>query len=201
MVYDLNEIDFKKIVEFEHENPDFISNNLVRLFLDIPENRTLYEKVISNPTDENNKEIDLAFREFYLRFRFISHISSTLFYNSINYDKRLRLLNSRFSLTLDAPLNTENEETTHLDLLMKENSTTEGEYSFLNNDSLMKIVENEDLYNALKTLTEIQLKILNLAYIKGLSDTEIARQLNKSQQTISKTHKLALKKLAQILKK
>lgn len=193
----MRKIGYQKIQQFESENPDFMKNNLIKLFLEDPKNKLLYERVISNPNVENTKKIDIAFKFFYLKFRFISHISNTLFYNSINFDKRHRLLNSRFSLTLDAPVNKE-DETTYLDLLINERYIDDDKDLF-EKGSLKDVVVNEVVYNALNTLTENQLTILNLAYIEQLSDTEIAKKLNKSQQVISKTHKLALKKLTEYL--
>lgn len=188
----------KKIQQFESENPEFVKNNLVKLFLSDPKMKSLYEEVIVNPNSENIEKIDVEFKKIYTNLRFIKHVSDTLFYNSINYDKRSRLLNSRFSLMLDASIK-DGEDATYLDVLV--NETHEDHNEVLEKGSLKEIVVNENLYNALNLLTENQLLVLNMAYVEMLSDTEIAKRLNKSQQVISKTHRKALIKLSEHLKR
>ncbi|GLY12625.1 sigma factor-like helix-turn-helix DNA-binding protein [Pseudobacillus badius] len=51
------------------------------------------------------------------------------------------------------------------------------------------------LYQSLHTLTSKEKEIINLAYINNLSDVQIGKILNKSQQAVSKMHKKALKKI------
>jgi len=189
-----NEWDEEKIRKFEGENPKLLSNNLVISFLKIPTNKNMYMETISNPTPENMKKLDILFKHFYFKVRFISHISTTLKFNSINYDKRLRLLQSRFSSTLDASINSNEGEETFLDLLPDEQANNLfGE--IVNNDNLDEHVTCPILYDALNSLTKKQKEIINLAYVEGLSDTEIGLRLNKTQQAISKTHKKALESM------
>ncbi|QNK89843.1 sigma-70 family RNA polymerase sigma factor [Sporosarcina sp. resist] len=185
------EWDDGKVRKFEKENPELLGNNLVISFLKIPTNKNIYMDTISNPTPKNMKKLDVLFKKFYFRIRFISHISTTLKFNSINYDKRLRLIQSRVSSTLDATINSSEGEETFLDLLADEQA-----YNFFGeiviNDELVEHVTCPILYDALNTLTKKQIEIINLAYVNRLSDTEIGLRLNKTQQAISKTHKKAL---------
>lgn len=181
----------EKIRKFEEENQEFLRNEVIISFLKIPTNKNVYMNTISNPTQENMNELDRLFKQFYFKIRFISHISTTLKFNSINYDKRWKLIQSRFTSTLDASINSSEGEETFLDLIADEQS----ENLFIEivlNDSLEEHVTCPMLHNALNSLTKKQKEIIHLAYVEGLNDTEIAQKLNKSQQAISKTHKKAL---------
>lgn len=191
-------IDKEKIKKFEEENFELFQNNLIISFLKNPVNKDVYWQAISNPTPENKYKLDCLFKNFYFNIRFISHISTTLKYNSINYDKRLRLLQNRFLTTLDAPINSEEGEESFVDLLIDlESSAYSTNLSF--SDDISEQVVNPKLYEALNSLTDKQREIINLAYVKGYSDTEIALLLDKSQQAVSKTHKKALNKLLNLL--
>ncbi|QPQ37316.1 MULTISPECIES: sigma-70 family RNA polymerase sigma factor [unclassified Lysinibacillus] len=191
--------DEERIKKFEGENQQLINNELVISFLKIPTNKEKYMDTIINPTTENMKELDMLFKHFYFKIRFISHISSTLKFNSINFDKKLRLIQSRFSLTLDAKINANEGQETFLDLIADEQA--EGHFSEVNlKDNLDDYVISPILYDALNSLTKKQKEIISLAYAEGLSDTEIGRRLNKSQQAVSKTHKKALENMMMYIK-
>lgn len=191
--------DEERIKKFEGENQQLLNNELVISFLKIPTNKEKYMDTILNPTMENMKELDMLFKHFYFKIRFISHISSTLKFNSINFDKKLRLIQSRFSLTLDATINANEGQETFLDLVADEQA--EGHFSEVNlKDNLDDYVISPILYDALKSLTKKQKEIISLAYAEGLSDTEIGRRLNKTQQAVSKTHKKALENMMMYIK-
>lgn len=191
--------DEERIKKFEDENQQLINNELVISFLKIPTNKEKYMDTIINPTTENMKELDMLFKHFYFKIRFISHISSTLKFNSINFDKKLRLIQSRFSLTLDAKINANEGQETFLDLVADEQA--EGHFSEVKlKDNLDDYVISPILYDALNSLTKKQKEIISLAYAEGLSDTEIGRRLNKSQQAVSKTHKKALENMMMYIK-
>ncbi|MFJ7648991.1 sigma-70 family RNA polymerase sigma factor [Lysinibacillus sp. NPDC097279] len=191
--------DEERIKKFEGENQQLLNNELVISFLKIPTNKEKYMDTILNPTMENMKELDMLFKHFYFKIRFISHISSTLKFNSINFDKKLRLIQSRFSLTLDATINANEGQETFLDLVADEQA--EGHFSEVNlKDNLDDYVISPILYDALNSLTKKQKEIISLAYAEGLSDTEIGRRLNKTQQAVSKTHKKALENMMMYIK-
>ncbi|MEX3625338.1 sigma-70 family RNA polymerase sigma factor [Viridibacillus arvi] len=189
-----NECNAKKVEKFEVDNQELLNNDLVISFLKIPANKKIYMETISNPTPDNMKKLDISFKHFYFKIRFFSHISTTLKFNSINYDKRLRLIQSRFSSTLDASINSNEGEETFIDLLADEQASNHFE-EFAKNDDIDEHVTCPLLYDALNTLTKKQKEIINLAYGEGLSDTEIGLRLDKTQQAVSKTHKKALENM------
>lgn len=187
----LKEWEREQLEKFQAENSELLQNDLVISFLKSPLNQEVYKEAIINPTPENKQKLDMRFKQFYFKIRFISHISTTLKFNSINYDKRQRLLKSRFPAILDAPLNSEEGEGTTLDVIANE-ATFNSSMDLYLSDDIIDHVSHQLLYEALQTLTDKQKQIINMVYIKGLSDTEISFLLNKSQQAISKTHKRAL---------
>ncbi|WP_228027595.1 sigma factor-like helix-turn-helix DNA-binding protein [Bacillus fonticola] len=70
----------------------------------------------------------------------------------------------------------------------------------LDGDQIEGYLEDPILLRAILTLTPKQKEVVNFAYLKGLSDTEIATVLNKTQQAVSKVHKKALEKMGAFLR-
>jgi RNA polymerase sigma factor (sigma-70 family) len=178
-------------------NEDQLKNAIIHSFLAIPENMELLKQVIEDPTDQLIHQLDQSFKEFYFRIRFTSYLSKTIHFHSINFDKKYRQNADRFRLILDKPLNSDTE-TSLLDVL----ATTEFkdelshiEMSFGVEDQLA----NYWLYEGYRQLTENQRQIISLAYLHGLTDSEIAHKLNRSQQAVSKSHLRALKKMRDFL--
>ena len=182
------------IKAYEKENKVFLENNLIVSFLKNPMHKRLYHQAICNPTQENKHQLDKLFKAFYFEIRFASHIASTIHFNAINYDKRFRKMNTRFHLTLDATVSSEDGETTFKELLADDKAHLII-VEIISKRSILEQVECPILHRALQTLSDKQLEIIQLVYLHGLSDTEVSRVLNISQQSVSKTHKKALKKL------
>lgn len=188
----LNDLD-EKIVEFFDANQEFLNNKIIKNFLNNIENQELLLNVIENPNENNKNKIDESFKKFYFNVRFISFISQTIYFSAINFDKKIRLVNSRFPLIADSNLK-EDDQLSIKDLIVDDKAHIDIE-QIINDENLEKYVGDEKLLQAILLLTETQKKIISLSYIDGLSDTEIARKLNKSQQTVSKTRKKALENI------
>lgn len=191
----VNKWNEEKIRHFETENSEFLNNSLVVSFLNTPLHKEVYLETIINPIPENMKKLDILFKNYYFNIRFTSYISTTLKFNSINYDKRAKLIQARFLTTLDAAINPiEGEATTFRDLVADENAEKIFEIA-ISNGSLEQQITSPLLHDAYKILTAKQKEIINLAYVEGLNDTEIGMILNKTQQAVSKAHKKALEKM------
>ncbi len=188
----LNDLD-EKIGEFFDANQEFLNNKIIKNFLNNIENQELLLNVIENPNENNKNKIDESFKKFYFNVRFISFISQTIYFSAINFDKKIRLVNSRFPLIADSNLK-EDDQLSIKDLIVDDKAHIDIE-QIINDENLEKYVGDEKLLQAILLLTETQKKIISLSYIDGLSDTEIARKLNKSQQTVSKTRKKALENI------
>ncbi|KAF6628138.1 sigma-70 family RNA polymerase sigma factor [Paenibacillus peoriae] len=121
-----------------------------------------------------------------LNRRFITYMANLIYYNSINYDKKRRLKDNRFPLTLD---NNENLESVLLTVYDSESVPP----------NLKDHITDHSLYQAYESLPAQQQQILSFAYVQKLNDKEIARILGVSQQNISKHRLKALAKLRQLI--
>lgn len=108
----------EKIKKFISENKVLMEQPIVKAFLDNNENYDLFVKTISDPTKTNEKELDDKFKNHYTKIRFIKYMSTLIHFSAIEYDKKHNSYNKRYPLTLDQPLNSENE-TTMIDILIK----------------------------------------------------------------------------------
>lgn len=182
-----------KFRNFIQENKAFLNNPVIKEFLSNKANYNLLRQSICNPTCQNKEQLDLAFRGYYFNIRFTAYISSTIYYHAINLDKKIRQINYRFPITLDQPVNEESE------ISIKDMTVYHEDFE-LKSDDILDYITDLNIYKAIKRLTPNQRNILYLVYIKGLTDSETAEYLKKSQQTISKSRKQALKRIRTELK-
>jgi RNA polymerase sigma factor (sigma-70 family) len=87
--------------------------------------------------------------------------------------------------------NSTNESDTPIIDLVKDNKQD----SISSNSSLIEDIGDEDLIEALKTLTEKQFLILDMIYHKNMPLKEISCKLKRTPQNISNHHRTAIKKL------
>lgn len=174
-----------------------LQNPIIKSFLEIPEHIVLLKEVRNQPTPELKKKLDDTFREFYFNIRFTTYLSQTIYFNAINYDKKINLVSERYRLILDRPLK-EDGELTFLDLLSSSESMDKKDI-FIDSSTIGDHLTSYEIFNAIQSLTENQRQVLSLAYIYGLNDSEIASSLNKSQQAVSKSHSKALRKIREII--
>lgn len=185
--------------EYSLKNKAFLENKIVQSFLEKEENFLLLKNAVCNPTKENHEELDRAFKEFYFNIRFTSYIASALYFNAINFDKRYRKVQNRHPLTVDSSVGNE-DGGTFKDMIIDDKSEIKID-NMLRSTNILDYLEDPSLCEAVGNLTEKQREILDLAYVKGLSDTQIGLLLNKSQQAVSKTHKKALQNIFSHLQK
>ncbi|WP_175989950.1 sigma-70 family RNA polymerase sigma factor [Bacillus sp. Marseille-Q1617] len=175
--------------------PDLRGNKAVESFMTRPEHQELLKEFLSSPSASAEGCLNEAFKAHYFGIRFTSYVSSSLYFHSVNFDKKIRLHRGRQLLTLDQPLGGE-EDGTFKDMI----ADTE-EHLTLPVQSLEDAISDETLLHAYRKLTDRQRRILDLAYVEELSDTDISKILRVSQQAVSKSHKKALAKLKEELEK
>ena len=66
--------------------------------------------------------------------------------------------------------------------------------------NLVETIENELLIEALSTLSEKQMRIVEMTFFRDMTQPEIAKELGISKQAVSKILMISLKKLKEILK-
>lgn len=186
-----------KLKEYQSQHPHFCNHYLFKSFIQKPENKKILIKTILNPNKENKKKLDEAFKRHHFRLKFLSYLSKTLYFNSIQFDKKKREENKRNLLILDAPISDKDNS-----LLIDQIASNEPEIenTLLTNSSLEEHLSNQKLLQCFKNLTQYQKEILTLYYVNSYTDTQIAKMQNKTQQTISKTRKKALLKLRRQIK-
>lgn len=171
----------------------YIRNPIILSYLQTPEHYELWEIFTEKPTKENRKKLDKSFKEFFLKIKFTSYLSKTIYFNAINFDKKMNLQTMRNQLILDKPLS-EDDSLTLADTIPANEDNVK-----VNSSKIEDHISDYLLYTALQELTENQRLLLSLAYVFEYSDSEIADMLGRSQQAVSKSHKNALKKLKNIL--
>ncbi|MFX3673428.1 MAG: sigma-70 family RNA polymerase sigma factor [Paenisporosarcina sp.] len=174
-----------------------LQNPVIKSFLAIPENNEFLKEVINSPTNNSKQKLDDAFREFYFKIRFTSYLSKSIHFNAINYDKKLKLLQDRHQFILDKPAQV--EEGTPLIDLISSKAWQEEQDVCSDSSSIEDHLTSYSLFKGIQLLTQNQRQLLSLAYVYGLTDSEIATYLCKSQQAVSKSHKKALRKLREII--
>ncbi|MCY7631253.1 sigma factor-like helix-turn-helix DNA-binding protein [Bacillus altitudinis] len=172
-------------------NFKFLNEPIVKRFLADPKNQQLFQEVTENPNEQNHLLLDRKFKVFYKKVRMLKYFSTMIRISSIDFDKRDRKIKQRFLLTLDAPLNNEEEKTSRIETIpdsVEDPFTT----SCVN---LAECITDPALYQTYSKLNNKQKKILNLMYIEGLIIQDIATFLGDSKQNINNIHKRSLSRL------
>ena len=176
--------------------PDLKGNRAVESFIQKSEHRQLIESYLTQPDAYRREQLDQAFKAHYFDMRFTSYLSTSLYFQSINYDKRTRRFEDRNVLTLDQSIG-DREGTTYKDQLVDQHEISNEE----GGQGLEAYIQDGQLLEAYRALTTKQQQIMDLAYVHQWSDTEIAKKMGVSQQAVSKNHRKALEKLKHILVK
>lgn len=163
---------------------DIYKNRLITSFLAQENNHQIYKEYQLNKDKSLQWTLDNRFKKFYRKYRLISYIIKFFHFESKHFDKKLRDFKNRY-----AP-------ETNIDTILADQKVfridTYGESSL----SLKDHLTNEELSNEFSNLTATQQRVLTLSFLFELKDTEIAARLGVTQQSVFKTRKNALKKLA-----
>ncbi|MFT0803536.1 sigma factor-like helix-turn-helix DNA-binding protein [Bacillus swezeyi] len=169
----------------------FLNEPIVKRFLANPANLKLFQEATQNPTFQNQQLLDQRFKKFYKKARILKYFSTMIKVSSIDFDKQHRRIKQRFLLTLDAPLNKEDEATTRIETVPDKNEDPFSKSCV----SLNECITDPKLYEAYSKLNNKQKKVLNLMYAEGLTIQDIATFLEDSKQNINNIHKRSLKRL------
>ena len=165
---------------------EIIENKLVVSFLDDTDNRELFENYQKKNSDAIKSELDERFKVYYQKYRLISYFIKVLHYESIHFDKKFNLYNKRYQLAT--------AQTGGAELICEQNFNQFYEYHS-SSLSFQDHLTSEELYKSFNQLTEKQKNIITLSYLHQMTDTEIAKSLGISQQSVYKTRKSAIRKL------
>lgn len=188
--------DLQKLNEFFEENSRKLKNPIIQGFLSHEDNLILLKKYILNPSDINRNKVDKSFQSYYKTVREIKYVSNLIHFFSVDFDKKIRKQYDRNLLILDK--NKSDEGTITPKEFIQDDSQ---ELSSLMGGDLLEKIENKALVRALKTLSDKQIMILEMIYLRELSLKEISKLIQTSPQNISNHHRKTLKKLNKLLKK
>lgn len=189
------------LTEFKHylkTNKDFFEEPIIKQFFANSSHIQLLKKSIESKDIEADKELNEKFTIFFLHYRLIKYIATLSKNYSIDFDKKVNTQKNRYLLNLDMPVN--DTGATIIDL------TENGDTSVVNqvitkSQKLSEEISDENLYQAFSKLTDKQKEILEMIFIYGLSNKEIASYFGNSPQNISKLNKKALTDMQKELKK
>ncbi|KGP90069.1 hypothetical protein N780_07215 [Pontibacillus chungwhensis BH030062] len=180
--------------KFYKEFPNLRGNRAVETFLQKPEHQEMLKEYVDSPSPTRKEHLDQAFKVYYFGLRFTSYLSTSLYFQSVNYDKRMRRFAEHNALTLDQSVGDEDGIT------FKDQVLSEGEVLYMEAPTSLKdCIDDDLLLEAYVSLTDKQREVLDMAYLFELKDTEIAKRMDTSQQAVSKSRKKALKKLRSLL--
>lgn len=168
-------------------------DSLLFHFLNDSENEKKYKSYIRHPTKENKDDLEFAFKGFVFKIRFAVYISKTIHGLSLNYDQKENKFLERNQLILDKPL--ESGGTMSDLLLVTPYNNLDSEHH------LLDMITNDALAIAISQLNDYQKLILEYSYLYELKDTEIAKLLGKSQQSVSQAKKRALNKVRELMER
>jgi RNA polymerase sigma factor (sigma-70 family) len=168
------------------------NNKIMKNFLSIEENQKLFESYKREPTEEKKKLLNKKYKKFAKTIRAISYLNKTIHFESKKMDQRIRIHNQRFQLILDKPT-TKEDNTNLVDLVVDE--SIEKQFDEITSEQLEDYINNPNVANSIKKLTEKQKNILYLLYVKNLKANEIAKITKVSQQSVSKTKNKAIEKI------
>ncbi|CAM3630856.1 sigma-70 family RNA polymerase sigma factor [Erysipelothrix anatis] len=114
----------------------------------------------------------------------------TEYWKSIEHERYLTKLIRKTWIYLDHLFDEYESNTLEYKLIQDKNPTRNEAY---------KMDKYEALHNAIKQLTEDEMDLIISLYFDGFNQTEYAKYIGKSQQTISKNHKKILKKLKKLI--
>lgn len=168
-------------------------------FFSNKEHYTLYQKYLDNPTKENSEALDMAFRLFLYEIRLFKYTSTLIRNYTIDVVKRYR---RHYKINLYIIDHNSSLKNNLLDLLQHDNSFP---VPLLLDDksdpfTIYQHVTNDDLKNALKSLTKKQISIIELIYMHEMNNKSIANLFNISEQSVSATHKRALNNIERIMR-
>ncbi|WP_164908650.1 RNA polymerase sigma factor [Halobacillus litoralis] len=181
------------IEKFMSDNPNFVKQPIVKSFLAQEDNFSLLESHLRGNESSSNL-LDEKFKLHFYRAKIVNYLSNLIYYFSIDYDKRVNVYGERFPLVLNKTPNDDegnNGDNSLIDMVNVDHVDFDSSFEH----SLEGSVTDKRLYKAIKKLPKNQKKVLSLHFLKGLSNKEIARVLDESEQNVSNVKRRAFKKL------
>ena len=173
-------------------------DRLVASFLEVEEHQKMYCDYLQNPNQLKKELIEEQFKTHVIKIKIISYFSRVFLFEAQRFDKKLRDESMRNSLILD---NKEIKEEIQFD---NQSSTLQEKQDFeifLEDSNVENCFEDEKMFNIVSSLNSDNKKLLELLYIKGLSDSKVAHHLGISKQAVNKRKNSVLKNIRKFYQK
>lgn len=170
-------------------------NRLITTFLEDEKHQKLYSDYLQNPSQKNKDLIEDHFKIHVTKIKVISYFSRVLYFEAQRFDKKIRYDLSKGALILD------NEEITD-EIQYNDSSDTiqEDLELILENANIENLIDDEKLFNILSNLNEKNKTLLDLLFIKGMNESEVASHLGISHQAVNKRKNSILKSIRKLYK-
>lgn len=170
-------------------------NRLITTFLEDEKHQKLYSDYLQNPSQINKDLIEDHFKIHVTKIKVISYFSRVLYFEAQRFDKKIRYDLSKGALILD------NEEIKD-EIQYNDSSYTiqEDLELILENANIENIIDDEKLFNILSNLNEKNKTLLDLLFIKGMNESEVASHLGISHQAVNKRKNSILKSIRKLYK-
>ena len=167
-----------------------LNNTLVKSFLKEGENLTIFNQFMKNPTKLNQNLLDKSFQEYYTKVKMVNYLSKTIYWKSVDYDKKIKFSKDRALPLIDENGNEHIQLFQHQSIDSVENQVIESY-----NLPLVQKIENQMLKKAFENLTDRQKEVIQNIYGYEKNINETAYEMSISQQAVSKIHKNAIANL------
>ena len=171
-------------------NKKIIESHVFSRFLEEEGNIVIYFKYLREPSKKNAIELNETYKKFERQMIVRGYLKKTIEYEARRFDKKIRNAEKE-TVSLDKVV--DGTEITISELLIDEESSLAYEVIF--NRDLNEFFEDVSLIKCIASLTEKQKKVVYMLYVMELSEKEVAKQMNVTQQAISKVHRAAIKKI------
>lgn len=176
----------RKLEETELISIEALHEPLINNFLSENENLLILNQFLLNPTQNNKALLDRAFQEFYIKAKIVNYLSKTIYWKSVEYDKKMR-----HAASMSIPLLDEVKEDKP-GYQFQSSDNVEKQVIESDNLPLAEKIENPLLRKAFEKLTDRQKEVLQHVYGYGQNMNETAMKMKVSQQAVSKIHKSAI---------
>lgn len=177
------------------------NNPLLRRFLQDPDNQRLYETVFAHGREQDRLELETRFAEHFFEMRFLGYVRKHLHFEALHLLRKNRSRSQREPLVLNADAFSEDGSgIERLDLLEDPGERVE-ERVVERTEELGNLTGHGPLHEALFKLTDKQQLVLDLLYVRQLTEQEAGDRLGVSQQAVNKIKRQSLHRLRKHLLK
>ncbi|WP_238651456.1 sigma factor-like helix-turn-helix DNA-binding protein [Paenibacillus piscarius] len=182
------------LVESFFQNKENISlNPIVNSFFDDEQHIKWLVQAIKG-SEVTLQLLNIAFKKYYFRIRFIHFISSTIHFATIGFMRKMNKVKERNLLYLDSDYSSNKN---NKDELLFNNAPLFDHY-FFGEKFFKDNIEDDTLYLAWVNLSPKQKQVIVLSYMMSYQDTEIAEFLSISPQAVFNRKRNALVKMRTI---